>query len=361
MASTDKELTNNDLAKIMADIKEDFRKEISSLRVDVMPRLDKIDSQFKELSSGLKETQVKLKNISNETVLLRAENMELRSKIDAFDNKLRKRNIIIRGLKVSGDQSKLRSEIVTFLAEKLLITVLEQHIEQCYVFHFSNSAISPIFVSLFDMNLKDIIMRSWPKLKGTNIYINHDLTKIARDEQKILRIAASKAREAGCTARIKGNKICVNDRMFCVDDVRNIESWTSVENFSNREASGSSSDEDISDRQPKRSEQGVANKKNAGFTGLAGHSITAANDGSDGSSGSAGPSRGRPRGSGKRGATDSRVVPAHQLSGAAKVSTTRGGAHGSKGSRGDLPRVSPVIKDRLRHQNLSQAEATSTH
>jgi regulator of replication initiation timing len=361
MASTDKELTNNDLAKIMADIKEDFRKEINSLRTDVTPRLDKIDIQFNELSSGLKEMQVKLKNINNETVQLRAENMELRSKIEAFDNKLRRRNIIIHGLNVSGDRSKLRAELVTFFAEKLQMAVLEQHIEQCYTFHTSNSTTSPIFVSLFDMNLKDIIMRSWHKLKGTNIYINHDLTKPARDEQKILRIAARKAREAGCIARISGNKICVNGRMFCVDDVRNIDSWSTVGNYSNRKDSASSSDEDNSDRPPKRSGHDYS-KTTAKGTRLVGNSITATNDGSDGSSGSgtAGPSRGRPRGSGKRDAPDSRAASAQQLSGAARSATTRGGVHGSKGTRGDLPPVSPVIKDRLRHQNLLQATDTET-
>ncbi|KYN04775.1 hypothetical protein ALC62_04348 [Cyphomyrmex costatus] len=65
---------------------------------------------------------------------------------------------------------------------------------------------------------KSVIMRNRVKLRGTNVYIDDDLTKYERERQNRLRVWANDRRKDGMNARVKYGTVVMNGKEYVWDD-----------------------------------------------------------------------------------------------------------------------------------------------
>lgn len=64
------------------------------------------------------------------------------------------------------------------------------------------------------------VLHNLKRLKGTNVFIVHDLCKEDREEQKILRAHLKSARSKNLLASIKGSTLFVNGEAYTIDQLK---------------------------------------------------------------------------------------------------------------------------------------------
>lgn len=69
-----------------------------------------------------------------------------------------------------------------------------------------------------DWQTKEKIMKEKNKLRGRNIFIDHDMTKEEREEQRKLRKRAGREREEGRKVKVGYRKIIVEGKVYIWND-----------------------------------------------------------------------------------------------------------------------------------------------
>lgn len=69
-------------------------------------------------------------------------------------------------------------------------------------------------VEIEDWETKQVIMRDKKKLRGKNVFIDHDLTKEEREIQKALRDRATRERKEGRRVKIGYNRIDIEGENY---------------------------------------------------------------------------------------------------------------------------------------------------
>lgn len=151
----------------------------------------------------------------------------IRNHLDLFERRLQsiendvkylqkssvRKNIIISGMFFSSYKD-FEFQVVNKLNELLDINLKIDDFSDIYKLGKHKDA--PIKAELISNIKKKQIFRNTHKLKGTKIYINHDLIKTDQENNKILRRHLKAAREKGLNAYIKRGKLCVNGSEFSV-------------------------------------------------------------------------------------------------------------------------------------------------
>lgn len=122
-----------------------------------------------------------------------------------LDRKSRKNHIIIFGLK---NPTKEHLKKIVEINNLRNINLTVEDINNTYPLGRSDKF--PIKVELISHLNKKLFLENCRKLRGTNVFITHDLTEIQREENKILRKHLGKATVSN-SAYIKGNKLVVNN------------------------------------------------------------------------------------------------------------------------------------------------------
>lgn len=203
MSPIENQLSNNDLyVKLLEAFRQmsnEIKGEISSeIKIENAKILEKLDDQNRKIAD--------LNNKYNQ--------LELRCM--HLERQYRKNNIIIFGLNVVQESNILEFTLNKFL-ELLQIKVVESDINNIYVIKTEKG--TPIKVEFVSYLKKELILKNANKLKGKKIFIAQDLCHEDRRDNKVLQRHLKLARSKNNFAKIKGNKLTVNEDVYTVEQL----------------------------------------------------------------------------------------------------------------------------------------------
>lgn len=183
---------------------------------------DEIVKNRKELKNSIKASEanvlLKIESLNNKIKILEKENIDLKNKVEILERDSRKNNLIIFGLDINYKEVSVKS-ICNRLKQLLGIDLSETDINNIYPLGKVDN--SPIKLELVSQLRKREILQNCNKLKGSKIFIAHDLTENQRSEYKILRAHLNQAKEnTDNRCFIKGNRLYVNNIAYTVDDLQ---------------------------------------------------------------------------------------------------------------------------------------------
>lgn len=169
-----------------------------------------------------KQTRQINENINNNLEVLQEHNnkiQKLEQRCLYLERKLRKNNIVIFGLKIDGDD--LVNQTITRINELFDLHVTTSDFNNIY--KIGKGTDRPIVVEFVSFLKKKEIFSKPEKLralKGTDISVSNDLCQEDRRDQKILRGHLKTAREKGQQARLVGNKLEVDKKLYAIRDLK---------------------------------------------------------------------------------------------------------------------------------------------
>ncbi|XP_077551551.1 uncharacterized protein LOC144165304 [Haemaphysalis longicornis] len=200
--------TFGDAQKALTDSFAQFNDRLDSLEVSVA-RL----AGFGDKIQSLESTVTKVQN--DVTFVL--------DKIDDLENRSRRNNIIIHGLKEEQNESleSLHENVVnTFFKETLKISV--SGVERCHRLGVKKqNKIRPVILKLVDFREKLLIFKNCPKLKNTDMYITEDFSQNVREVRKKLWESTSENRKRKEDVKLVFDKVSVNGTMYVWDKEKN--------------------------------------------------------------------------------------------------------------------------------------------
>lgn len=150
---------------------------------------------------------------------LETENSNLLSQVESLEIKTRRNNIVIFGLNNFQPSPKTICEKLNSLLDT---QVKEDNISDVY--YLGKSHNSPVKVELLSHYIKKTILSQRKKLKGTNIYLNDDLTKRQQEENRILRKHFKEAKQKSVgPCYIRGNRLFRNGKSYTIDELEERE------------------------------------------------------------------------------------------------------------------------------------------
>lgn len=191
------------------EIKNEIRKGNEEIREELRKREEAWKLEKAELKSEIKELTEKID--------------KLQRKEDWRERNERRNNIIVSGkvVKERKDVENIKAFVETVLREKLTVDV---NIEEAAYITKSKKGEDIIKVVLKGKEDKIKIMKNKNKLKGTDIFINDDLTEEERRVQFMIRQKAVEERKAGKEVRIGYRKIQIEGKW---------RNWTELEGKKN--------------------------------------------------------------------------------------------------------------------------------
>ncbi|CAH0551112.1 unnamed protein product [Brassicogethes aeneus] len=187
--------------------------------------LSEIINSKNELISKIEASETKLllkiKELNRKTHDIETENKILKNKIEALEKKQKSNNIVIFGIK-NENNDNIVEQTISSLNKLLQVEINKSDVNNVYQLGKKG----PILVEFLSYLKKREILLNTQKLKGTNVYINHDQTLKERSDGKILRenLNVAKANpENECY--IKNNKLIINKKSYTADQLiqENIE------------------------------------------------------------------------------------------------------------------------------------------
>lgn len=208
---TEHSITNsqllNTLMQAINAVKEEIKNKNEELKQEI-----KIEN--KKVLDKLEEHNARINTLTKSF-----ENVEIRCL--ALDRTLRKNNILIFGLKVPSSGNLLNFTL-NKLNELLGVELQESDINNIY--QLKSEAIAPIKIEFVTFLKKNLVIKNRTKLKGSKIFIEHDLCPEDRQDQKILTHHLKEARSKNYLAKIKGKTLIVNNETYTLQELKNIDS-----------------------------------------------------------------------------------------------------------------------------------------
>lgn len=174
--------------------------------------------QMKELKDSIEKVNTNLTSRVEEIrTTLENKHGEIVEKIEYIEKRIKRNNVVIFGLETNNYYTENLVQIVlAFFETKLNILVAPHEINNIYSVGRTHK--KPIVVEFISYLRKIDILKSAHKLKGTNIFINHDLTKTEQKENTILRKQLKLARTEDTKAYIKKNKLYYQGEVYTAKD-----------------------------------------------------------------------------------------------------------------------------------------------
>lgn len=189
----------------IARMEEGWRVREKEMEIRVVKLEEKLEEMEKKTENEEKETEGEKNRRGNvrsevekaekeeEKVILKETKREIekmKRKLEEKEKKERRNNIIVKGLEWKSGNKK--EEVKEFLTKEFGIG---KKIRNTII--FGRKEREWAMVEIEDWETKQAIMRDKKKLRGKNIFIDHDLTKEEREIQKALRDRAEKERKEG--------------------------------------------------------------------------------------------------------------------------------------------------------------------
>lgn len=134
---------------------------------------------------------------------------KLKRMIENKERRERKNNIVIRGL--WNEKKDVRSVGIDFIEKEFEAGDKVKHIRTV-----GKESREVIIVEMEDWQSKERIMKEKSKLRGRNIFIEHDLTREEREVQRKLREVARREREEGKMVKVGYRKLIVEGKVYKV-------------------------------------------------------------------------------------------------------------------------------------------------
>ena len=212
------------LIKMVRDLKDDMaglRNEIREIGEKWERRVDRMENKMVEMEERMKNVEKQMGERKmergdrieyekmEERDALRQELRRLKKTIEENERKGRKNNIVIRGLSTNAKAGNIKDSARKWLEQKFGIKDKVKYVKTT---GFEGKEI--IIVEMDEWKTKEKIMKEKSKLRGENIYIDHDMTKEEREIQRKLRMRAREEKEAGRIAKVGYRKIFIDGKQW---------------------------------------------------------------------------------------------------------------------------------------------------
>lgn len=192
------DITNSKLLeKITSRIDEKFERLIQ-----------KIDENQKTLNEKIEAADFTIKKLTNE-------NTELKERITVLEQRARRNNIAVFGLKIN--ENNLLLEAIKELNSLLKINIVENDISNIY-WPKNKDLKTPViieFISTFKKRLVfSNIKNNLLALKNKRIFITNDMSKEERQVTKYMKEKYKEAKEKKLNAQIKGKKLIIEGQEY---------------------------------------------------------------------------------------------------------------------------------------------------
>ncbi|VEN39038.1 unnamed protein product [Callosobruchus maculatus] len=207
----------------MGDERQISTNEIYSLLEKVSMQIADIKNDVVQLKENLEKHESQIENLNSKISVVEAENVILKEKLVAANKSLKKDNIIVFG--VTETEAENTPELIIKLLNDKLSTNLEiAEISNAYrLGQKQNNKTRPILISFVRYLVKQNILRSASKLKGSGIALANDLTTEERETQKQLYKYYKEAKQKHQHAKIKNNRLVVNGDIYTLEELERDE------------------------------------------------------------------------------------------------------------------------------------------
>lgn len=204
---TQKKETKNTGEGKMGDLKE-IKDLISTLRDDIKNNTEENQKLREEMIKREEKWETEKKHL-----IKRIDQLE--NKFEAMEKEKRKCRLVIKGAKFKEEHKQ--EETKQFLAEKLGV---EAEVKSVIILQGKNGTNANL-VEMKDWENKQIVMKNKYKLRGTNVYIDNDMTPKERGIQAEIRKISREERSKGNRTRIGYKKITIEGVDFVWDEEEN--------------------------------------------------------------------------------------------------------------------------------------------
>lgn len=196
-------------------LKEETEKQTETLR----EKMDNLERKItEELRTKIEKMEKKIEEVEESNEILFETNKKMEEKMESMEREMKRRNVIIRGLKASGNEEagKKVKELVKDLTNS------EANVKNVKIIR---TKIGEIIVAECESNeQKAILMKQKAKLKGRKeeeIYINDDMTVKEREIQRKGRELANNLRKDGAEVKTGYKKIIKNGKVLIWSNLKN--------------------------------------------------------------------------------------------------------------------------------------------
>ena len=179
-----------EMMKIMKDIKETMEKGFRDNNAEII----KLRAEIKENEQQWKKDKKELEDKIN----------KLENRIKQKERDDRRNNIVIKGIKVKGEN--IEAEVERMIKETVGVEI---KVREAYKIA-ENQDRDIVLAKLEKSRHKNMVMRNKAKLRGTDWYVENDLSK---EEQEIQRVIVKRAKEE----RNKGARTTIGYRKLIID------------------------------------------------------------------------------------------------------------------------------------------------
>lgn len=185
---------------------------------------NRLEKKIDKLQEELTETKKENKEIKEKVRRAEQKIEEQERRIQTLEREIRKKNIIIYGVKEEENETEqIRKEKIKEVLKKIEIPIdISKEIQQIYRMgkqEVIGGKSRPILVELTTEKKRADIFKDSKKLKGTDIWIAEDYSKMVQEIRKSLIPFLKDARNNGCKAIIRYDKLIVNGKMYSPEDL----------------------------------------------------------------------------------------------------------------------------------------------
>lgn len=185
------------------------REEMREWIQEILSEVRKNREEIRDLKQELRAKEEKW-NKEKGCMLERIENLE--NKLERNEKEKRRNNIIVKGESLDENENKTTLESLFQNKLKVKANVKNFHYKE------NNPQWKTIWVEIDNWEQKSLIMQNKRLLKGSNVYVEHDLTVDERNTQREIRKIAKAEKDKGKNVKIMYRKLIVEGKVFVWDD-----------------------------------------------------------------------------------------------------------------------------------------------
>jgi len=188
---------------------------INTVNSRICTKIDDIKTDLNNLSDKFNKqiTAVETKIDSLET-----ENKELKRRLYSVEKVIKRKNLLIYGLPEADNENTVEI-VVDVVKNKLDINLKSTEIANCFRLGKKiDKKHRPILLVLISNLKRSELLTNKGKLKGTNIFINEDLTQEDSNRRRTLVNKLKEARAHNRNATLKGNRLMVDGVSYTAED-----------------------------------------------------------------------------------------------------------------------------------------------
>lgn len=186
------------------------KKQASTEMDDLKAMMHQLLSEVKEIRKEQQEFRQEYNELKKENIILNTRVAALENRITAMEKENRRNNIVIKGFKATEERQLHCEEVETFMESSLKTKVKLTSIREIK----RNTGLPIIIAKCESFEQKLQIMKAKNRLKGTQFFIDDDLTSEERKVQSILRNMARDERGKGNSVKVGYRKLIINTEIW---------------------------------------------------------------------------------------------------------------------------------------------------